>query len=206
MTWYQWLAIISLAYCGLICVYHFIRLIKLGKPVDFSEKTGNTGSGIRYSYTGAMKPSAKESAYLNLPTYAAGLVFHLGTFFAIALFFFFLFNMIFPLWFEWIAALCLGISGICGLAILLKRIFSKELRSFSNPDDYISNMLVTGFQLATAIVLFVPVFVIPYFLIAASLLIYLPAGKLKHTVYFFAARYHLGYFFGWRNVWPPKKV
>ena len=31
-------------------------------------------------------------------------------------------------------------------------------------------------------------------------------GKLKHVVYFFAARYHLGFFYGWRNVWPPHKT
>jgi hypothetical protein len=37
-------------------------------------------------------------------------------------------------------------------------------------------------------------------------MLYIPAGKLRHTVYFFAARYHLGYFFGWRGVWPPGKV
>jgi hypothetical protein len=30
----------------------------------------------------------------------------------------------------------------------------------------------------------------------------MPLGKLRHVVYYFAARYHLGFFYGWRNVWP----
>ena len=33
----------------------------------------------------------------------------------------------------------------------------------------------------------------------------MPLGKLRHAVYYFAARYHLGFFYGWRNVWPNKE-
>jgi hypothetical protein len=45
-----------------------------------------------------------------------------------------------------------------------------------------------------------------YYLTYSLLMLYIPIGKLRHTVYFFAARYHLGYFFGWRGVWPPAKL
>jgi hypothetical protein len=45
----------------------------------------------------------------------------------------------------------------------------------------------------------------PYYFICAGLLfLYLPLGKLKHSLYFFAARYHLGFFYGWRGIWPVK--
>jgi hypothetical protein len=44
-----------------------------------------------------------------------------------------------------------------------------------------------------------------YFIIAAVLWLYFPVGKLRHVVYFFAARYHLGFFFGRRGVWPGHK-
>jgi len=44
-----------------------------------------------------------------------------------------------------------------------------------------------------------------YNITATILFLYLPFGKLKHVVYYFAARYHLGFFYGWRNTWPPRK-
>jgi hypothetical protein len=43
-----------------------------------------------------------------------------------------------------------------------------------------------------------------YFIFAGVLFLYLPSGKLKHSLYFFAARYHLGFFYGWRGIWPLK--
>jgi len=96
------------------------------------------------------------------------------------------------------------ISGLSGMAILIKRMTKKELRTLSNPDDYISNLLVTLVQLMTASVLLnVRLFPV-YFILVSIFLLYLPLGKLKHTLYFFAARYHLGLFYGWRGVWPPK--
>jgi hypothetical protein len=106
----------------------------------------------------------------------------------------------------------------------------KELLFLSNPDDFISNALVTAFQVATIIFLVnlqisqssnlpipqSPNLPIPqspnppiqllYYLSFTILMLYLPAGKLRHLIYFFAARYHLGYFFGRRGVWPPENV
>jgi nitrate reductase gamma subunit len=98
----------------------------------------------------------------------------------------------------------IGITALCGLIILISRFFNKVQKEISNPDDFISNLLVTVFQILTIGMLH---FDIPmlYFLWASLLLLYLPFGKLKHVVYFFAARYHLGFFYGWRGSWPPKK-
>ena len=78
------------------------------------------------------------------------------------------------------------------------------MRELSNPDDYISNFIVSVFHWATAGVLLSETLLSVYFLIAGILFLYIPVGKLKHTVYFFAARYHLGFFYGHRGVWPPK--
>lgn len=205
MSWYHWLAVFALAVCLFSCLYHFIRLMRLGKPLDYA-MPAKKGKAIRYSFTGAMSPAKKESAYLHLPTYTAGIFFHLGTFLSIFLFFFFLFG-IFPtgIW-KLIIFSFLVISGLNGLGIFIKRVVKKELRSLSNPDDYISNLLVSGFHLLTVVVLVIPAIIPVYFIEVSVLLLYLPLGKLKHTVYFFAARYHLGYFFGWRGVWPPNKI
>ena len=206
MLWYHWLALIALSVCFVNCIYHFYRIISLGNPPEYARKAGNIGKAVRYSFTGAMSPKVKESAYLHMPTYIAGIIYHIGTFLSIFLFFLFLFNIILGGWVIWIAAFILGVSSLCGIGVLIKRISRQELRSLSNPDDYISNILVNAFQLVTALALFYPALWPTYFVISALLLLYFPMGKLKHALYFFAARYHLGLFYGWRGVWPPKPV
>ncbi len=202
MNWYIKLTLVSFAICLITYTYHLIKIISRGKPKDFSESIGNVGSAVLYSFTRGMSPKKKESAYLHIPTYTAGMIYHLGTFLSIALFFLILIEVNFNLKINIVLSVLLFVSGFCGIGILIKRILKKELKALSNPDDYISNLLVTGFQLITAIHLlfYTPV----YFIIVSIFLLYLPVGKLKHSIYFFAARYHLGFFYGRRGVWPPQ--
>ena len=204
MTWYRIISLIAFLICFISLAYHLIRLIKLGSPKDFSVKRGNLKSAITYSFVGGMNPLKKESAYLHLPTYTAGILYHIGTFISIAVFFLFLFHISFTYTIQWILICLLIASSVCGLGIFLKRITLKKLRFLSNPDDFISNILVTAFQIFTLIVLIKEIFAPYYFICVALLLLYLPLGKLKHSLYFFAARYHLGYFYGWRGIWPVK--
>ena len=204
MNWYIVLTYFSLAICLGSCLYHLIRLINLGNPTDYSHKIGNIGAATRYSFTGAMSPVKKESAYLHLPTYTAGLLYHIGTFLSIFLFCLFLFKIVPQGWLQWGIIGFLMLTGLSGLGILIKRMIKKELKALSNPDDFISNILVTAFQFITALALYNGQYFPVYFIIVSALLLYLPLGKLKHTIYFFAARYHLGFFYGWRGVWPPK--
>jgi hypothetical protein len=82
----------------------------------------------------------------------------------------------------------------------------KGLRDLSAPDDYISNLLVTFFQFMTGFVIARHQLYPVYFLLSSLLLLYFPLGKLKHAIYFFAARYHLGFFYGWRGIWPQEKI
>jgi hypothetical protein len=204
MNSYMLFALGSLAICLFTCFYHFIRIVRLGKPSDFSKPLGETGPAVRYALTRAMDPRKKESAFLHLPTYTAGILYHLGTFLSIFLFVFFLFKLE-PQGILRLLIICfLVVSGVSGLAILIKRILKKELRALSNADDFISNLLVTIVQLITATTLFNVRYFPVYFVVVSILLLYLPVGKLKHTIYFFAARYHLGIFYGRRGVWPPK--
>lgn len=206
MPWYKYLTMIAFAICITSCLFHLIRLIRLGNPVDYARPAGKTNTAIRYALTSAMSPSKKESAYLHLPTYTAGIFFHLGTFLSFVLFFFLFFGLI-PIGVaSYILFGFLVFTSLNGLGIFIKRISKKQLRALSNPDDYISNLLVTGFHILTALVM-IQTFITPFYFVGASiLLLYLPIGKLKHTLYFFAARYHLGYFFGWRGSWPPKTI
>ena len=204
MTLYQIISLIAFLVCFLSLTYHFFRIIRLGSPKDYSYKSGNLKSAIVYSFVGAMNPLKKESAYLHLPTYTAGILYHIGTFISLALFFLFLFNIRLAYSLQWILICVLIISSFSGLGIFLKRISARKLRHLSNPDDYISNLIVTLFQTCTLIVL-VKETISPYYFICVSLLfLYLPLGKLKHSLYFFAARYHLGFFYGWRGIWPVK--
>jgi hypothetical protein len=209
MNWYQWMALGALAICALVLFAHFIRLIRLGNPTDYSKKSGSVAKGVAYSSTVAMIDH-KESAYLHIPTYFAGMVYHVGTFVSLFLFVFFLINIALeftlPLWLKWILITGLSISTICGFILFVKRLLVKNMRNLSNLDDYLSNLIVTLFQGMTIRYLLCPCVETNYYIFVCILLLYMTVGKLKHVVYFFAARYHLGFFYGWRNTWPPKKV
>jgi hypothetical protein len=132
------------------------------------------------------------------------MIYHIGTFISIALFFCYLFKAEFGDTVNLILSCLLVVSTASGLGIFIKRIFKKELLSISNPDDFISNLLVTVFQAITVVYINFNT-PIAYFLLSSLLFLYLPLGKLKHTIYFFAARYQLGFFYGKRDVWPPKE-
>jgi len=183
-------------------------LIRLGKPKDLSQKSGNVARAVMYSNTTAMLPTKKESAYLHLPAYTAGVIFHIGTFLGLAFFviFFFAAPALFGEYSLW-KLLIVGVlaaSVVCGCILLLERLISRKLRALSTLDDYISCLLTTLFQLFTGLYLiFGNDLGVYYYLLASVFLLYIPVGKLRHVVYFFAARYHLGFFYGWRNSWPP---
>ena len=230
MNYFIYTSYIAFLFCLIICFLHFLKLIRLGAPKDLSEKAGSVAAGVIYANTGAMSPTQKESAYKHLPNYAAGILFHIGSFTAIfcflLLFFDILTNDTVSVFFfqhtllSFIIAMILWVGSLFGLILIIERIFSKKLRPISNIDDYFSGGIVTLFQVLSATLftfyafdgclhrffshgIHSEIFCI-YYLVAALLFFYLPFGKLKHVVYYFAARYHLGFFYGSRGTWPPK--
>jgi len=205
MIWYHYLTIAALLVCLIGLSFHLIRLVRLGAPVDYSRRRGEVTPAITYSFLGAMSPGKKESAYLHLPTYAAGLLYHMGTSASVILLFVYLLEVEIDGIVRWALMGLLAVSTVNGMAILVKRMAVKPLKALSNPDDYISNFLVTAFQLFTVARLGDAAFAPFYFLSASLLLLYMPIGKLKHVLYFFAARYHLGLFYGWRGIWPLRR-
>jgi len=81
-----------------------------------------------------------------------------------------------------------------------------QLRRLSNPDDYISNILVTGCQITNLLVIIdinTERFLIPC---CALPLIYIPVGKLRHSFYFFTSRIALGIYNGQRGSRGRKPV
>jgi hypothetical protein len=202
MHWYQWFALSALIICLANCLYRFSRLILLGNPRDYAKPKSGAAAAVCYSFTGAMNPRKKESAFLHLPTYAAGVLYHLGTFLCFFLFLIFLAGFRFEGVEAFILSGFLILSFAAGAGIFIKRAVNKKLRSLSNADDFVANALVTLFHFFTACHLVVGSFALPYYVLAGIILLYLPLGKLKHVVYFFAARYQLGLFYGKRGVWP----
>ena len=191
--------------CFFICTYQFLRIFLLDKTKDSSQPRGKVSPGIRYSVTAAMSPFKKETAYRHLPTYTGGIIYHVGTFLSFFLLALYFFSIRIPTVIATTVALILVVSALCGIAIFLKRIANPKLKSLSNIDDYFSNLLVTGFQIISALTLLYEKFLPFLFLYGSLLFLYIPLGKLKHTVYFFASRIHLGIFFGRRGVWPLKR-
>lgn len=209
MSVFQIIAIAAACFCLCGLLVHFIHIVRLGKPNDMSEKSGDTTKGIVYANTTAMLPQNKESAYLHLPGYAAGMLFHIGIFTSFLVFLL----SFFPFFNRWIEvstlrliiAAVLAVTCLSGYILLFRRALSKDLKGLSTPDDFISNALTSTFQLFTLLHLVRPingVVTALYYIACALLFLYMPFGKLRHAVYYFAARYHLGFFYGWRNVWP----
>ena len=150
----QYLAIAATLYCIVSLLVHFVKIVRLGAPKDKSEPSGNVKEGVLYANTRAMMPDQKESAYLHIPSYAVGMLFHIGLFCCL-LFFVLFFFPFFNRWIEsgcnWhlILAIPPAIGAVCGIILLIRRLVSKDLKPFTTPDDYISCGLVTLFQLMT---------------------------------------------------------
>lgn len=210
MSTLQYLAIAATLYCIVSLLVHFIKIVRLGAPKDKSEPSGSVKEGVIYANTRAMMPTEKESAYLHIPSYAVGMLFHIGLFcsllFFVLSFFPFFNNWIGESCWRWVLAIPPAIGAVCGLILFFRRLLSKDLKVLSMPDDFISCGLVTLFLLMTTFYLSLSTccgsITILYYISSILLLLYLPLGKLRHVVYYFAARYHLGFFYGWRNVWP----
>lgn len=208
MIWYHYFSLAALLVCIIVMLIRFIHLVKMGNPKDLSQKKGNIFQSEVYSYTVAMMPNKKESAYLHIFSFTAGILFHIATLLCFVLFVLFFF--IAPqamLWnIRWILSLIILIGAFSGFALFIKRMLVKKMRNLSNLDDYLSNFLTTFFQMCTILYLLLGNVVAPlYYIVLGILCLYMPIGKLKHVLYFFAARYHLGFFYGWRGSWPPKK-
>ena len=213
MTIFQIIALIAMAFCALALLLFFSKLVRLGAPKDLSEPSGSVKEGVIYSNTLAMLPNQKESAYKHLPSFVSGMLFHAGIFLSLLM----LIISFFPCLTQWIVNYCwiqhsiagmLLITSICGLSLFIKRVIHKSLRSFSNLDDYLSNGLSTLFQIFTLLWVLFPFSCgihAAYYIVITLFMLYMPLGKLKHFLYYFSARYHLGFFYGRRNVWPPKK-
>lgn len=174
-----------------------------GSRVLFSKPAGNAGDGVLYAFTKGMSPWAKESVRMNLPSYAAGMAFHAGVFTAFALLLVAVTGVGVPVLIRVPVQLLLAIGALGGFALLVKRSIKPLLRGLSTPDDFVSNLLSSGFVLLALVSTFAPGAALLWKVEALLLLVYVPLGKIRHCFFFFTTRYHLGAFFGRRGSFPP---
>ena len=206
MHYYSWIFIAAVLYLLVALALFTGKVLPSKWKVYIAPAAGRTGPALRYSFTGAMSPSRKESAYLHLPTYSAGLLFHIALFTSACNLALSLSGLVLPGVAEAILSVLFAVGALCGLAILFKRIASPLLRSISNPDDYFSNLLVTGFLVVSLLSLHIEGTEKVVILYASLLLLYLPLGKLRHSFFFFSSRIALGIYYGRRGVWKAKSI
>ncbi len=195
--------LLAAAWAVLALVFLHARVKAYGKRQLFSKPAGDPSKGVIYAFTKGMAPWAKESAMMNLPSYAAGMAFHSGVFTAFALLLMTLLGWGLPSIVILFMRLLMLVGAIGGFSLFAKRLLKPQLRGLSCPDDFISNLLSSMFVLLAFASTFSPFLAGLWMAEAILLLLYLPVGKIRHCFFFFTTRYHLGAFFGRRGTYPP---
>jgi len=174
-------------------------------PPSLAPARGSAGAGIAYAFTVAFAPWAKESASRHLPSYLAGIAYHLAVFASLLRLILSLFGVALEAWVDEVLAAVLVPGLACGLALLAKRCADARLRAISVPEDFFANALV-DLVLASAVVNAFQPSVLPVFqLLGAVLILYAPLGKLRHMVMLLTSRRALGATFGRRGVRPAER-
>ncbi len=205
MNIYHYILLTASIICFLASLRQLIQALNKKGDLDYAEPKGTANPAISYSFTNAMSPKKKETAFLHLPTYTAGILFHIGTFLCIFLLAVNFIGFNIPEKIGYVIVAIMAVSIISIIAIFIKRIVNAKSRVMSNADDYFSNFLIIGFQVISCLAILMDNLLPLLFIYASVMLLYIPLGKLKHTVYFFAARIQMGRFYGYRGVWPPKR-
>ena len=95
---------------------------------------------------------------------------------------------------------------LSALYLFCRRFTSENLRVMSSPDDYVASLATCGLLVITGITCMGFDNVVFCLIYSALFFFYLPFGKLRHAVFFFAARDDLGRRLGYRGVYPPAKA
>lgn len=171
---------------------------------EYSVGSGSRWRGIVYSFTGAMLPWRKETVSLHRGEFLTGIMLHIGVAWA-------LIGML-----TLVASPDAGralmrpglpvfaLSFCSALVLMIRRMRSPLLRSFSTPDDYAAVAITALFLLAAALNALKPEAAAWFLAAGLLLLLYMPLGKLRHAVFFFLSRGNYGLRLGHRGVYPPQ--
>jgi predicted outer membrane lipoprotein len=195
--------LLAAAWTVLALAFLHMKAKSYGKRTLYSRQAQDPGPGIVYAFTKGMAPWAKESVMMNLPAYGAGMAFHAGVLTGLGLLLAAVLGRGLPGFLLWPARLLTLAGGAGGLGLLLKRSLQPQLRGMSCPDDYVSNDLSSLFALLAFAATFSAAAAGLWMAEGILLLVYAPLGKIRHCLFFFTTRYHLGAFFGRRGTFPP---
>jgi len=196
--------IVAFIYTFLTLSYLVIKTFAFGKKQLLSKPQGKSQKGVIYALGKGLFPWEKESASRNLSTYVAGVLYHSGIFLAFLYTLFEIFSIVLDNWLLHLFQTFILIGFFCGVSLLIKRILKDYLRKISCPDDFVANILVDVFLLFAFLNTFYTGIKLIFFSVTILLLLYIPAGKIRHCFFFFYSRIIFGIFFGRRGVLPQK--
>lgn len=198
------LVLLAAAWAILALIFLHLKAKSYGKRTLYSKAAGDPAQGVLYAFTKGMAPWAKESVMMNLPSYVAGMAFHAGVFTSFGFLLAVILGLELPA-FPLFLVRGLTLAGaIGGFSLFAKRLIKPQLRGLSCPDDFVSNLLSSLFVLLTLARTFSSSLDGLWMSEAILLLVYAPLGKIRHCLFFFSTRYHLGAFFGRRGTFPPQ--
>ncbi|MFG0251706.1 MAG: hypothetical protein ACF8NJ_02395 [Phycisphaerales bacterium JB038] len=170
---------------------------------DFSRQQGRPGKGVVYNFTHAMLPANKESVRHHPGKFAIGMGLHVGALAALLNALVLAINADLGVMLlavvNWLALLGL----VMAVALFVRRPLDPNLRAMSSPDDYLAIAATCGLLAVTAIAPHYQAGLVVMLLYASAVFVYMPLGKLRHAVFFFAARANYGRRLGYRGVYPP---
>jgi hypothetical protein len=167
---------------------------------DPSPGKGSDKLGILYAFTLGMLPWKKESARLHPLVYLRGIFFHIGIFAGILVLMLSIFNVASHNVLNLVLSVLMWIGVISGVAAIVSRVADPKLRGISNPDDYVSPVLITLFMLTGALHVMGLLGSVYFYAATSVLCLYLPWSKVRHCVYFFFSRGKIGAMMGHRGL------
>ena len=191
---------------GIVLVLQLLHTRSFGTRPAFAPAAGNARRGLVYAFGPGMAPAAKESTRTHPFVYLIGLSYHLGIFTALAVLLWTLAvggDAARPALPRSIALALVSIGAAAGLLLMLRRLRAAHLRAISVPDDYVANLLTTAAIALAGACLLWPRAEAAFLVSAMLLLAYAPLGKIRHCLFFFASRAHLGRHYGRRGTFPP---
>jgi len=175
-----------------------------GRLTYYSPPRSRASRGIVYALGRGLLPSEKESARLHLASYLGGIVYHLGIFASLAILIVLVIDLRLAPFFWWILRAFSAVGFAAGIGLFSKRILKTPSRRLSVPDDFGANILVDVFLACALTASLRPSFIPVFFGCSIALLVYIPAGKIRHCFFFFLSRILFGRFFGRRGTLPAR--
>ncbi|RME79050.1 MAG: hypothetical protein D6784_01435 [Chloroflexi bacterium] len=200
LTLTRLVAILGLVVCVAGIAFRLEEIMRRPYRKDLSRPRGDARRGLLYAFTLGLAPWEKESTRLHWLAYLRGIVFHVGIFVALLVFFASPWLAALPLVVVMAGTAITAVGAVAGFAGIWLRRAEENLRALSLPDDYLSVLVTSLFVTLAFAVLVWPASLPLFYLVSGVMLAYIPFSKIRHCVYFFYSRFFFGQGFGHRGV------